>query len=312
MKINFSTDEHPVLLASLESRESYLITIIIPTYNRTEALVKAIGSTTTIRKKNLINLLVIDNGSETKNDDIVTNKLISTGIDYRYMRNKINLGLFGSLNISSKIAKSIYITWLFDDDSLNRQFNIALDIILRRQYPVIYFFNKFKIDYNNKNGFKQKISILIRNILNFIARKKMILTHKSLMFTVPSFIGAILKKDHFFAIGGFNLNIGSTADYEFTIRLWENFGITRIKYQTTTYNHGNNESSKIETYSIFPSSNLNYRLSLLERLDLTEKNRVRFKRRLFEIYQNESKQEQKTISKILHLISNVLNYLNFL
>lgn len=312
MKINLSTDEYPLLISSIESRELYLITIIIPTFDRTEGLIKAINSTRSIHKKDLINLLVIDNGSDNKNDDIITNKLINTGIDYSYMRNNINLGLFGSLNVSCKIAKSIYVTWLFDDDNLNYQFNKAIELIEKEKYPVNFFFNKFKIDLRIKSGYKQKFSVVIRNYLNYMARRKMTLCHRSLLFTVPSFIGGIVKKEHFLAIGGFNLNIGSTADYEFTIRLWENFGITRIKYQTITFNHGFNESSKSETYSKFPISNLNYRLSLLERLDLTEKKRFSFKKRIFEIYRNESKLENKYLSRVLFLLNTIMNYLNFL
>lgn len=93
------------------------LSIVIPTYKRSEYLRKTIKS---VRKqkgfdKIKCEVLIVSNDSEFKVDDIID--LLGSDLFIVY-RNKTNLGMVGNMNRCAKLAHGTYISYVQDDDVL--------------------------------------------------------------------------------------------------------------------------------------------------------------------------------------------------
>ncbi len=94
--------------------EEFLVSVIIPTYNREKLVIKAISSVLKQTHKN-IELIIIDDCSGDNTFGIVSEfcKNIPQAV---ILRNKINLGFVKTLNKAVNIARGKYIARLDDDD----------------------------------------------------------------------------------------------------------------------------------------------------------------------------------------------------
>lgn len=94
-----------------------LVSIILPTYNRSNLLPYAINSILTQTYQN-IELIVIDDNSQDK-----TNEIVHSFNDPRikYLKNDSNLKLPRTLNRGFSIAKGDYLTWTSDDNLFSVQ-----------------------------------------------------------------------------------------------------------------------------------------------------------------------------------------------
>jgi glycosyltransferase involved in cell wall biosynthesis len=298
------------LLFSRHKFDKHKLTIIIPTFNRQERLMQAIQSLEKIQSYQEIIVLISDNCSDAYDLKQIHLLLDLMPFDYLYYRNVENIGAINNFNNSVLMSPSEFIIFLFDDDLLRFEINRVFSKINGNSHG-IYFFHNFKVRNNNGFTVRSMISMFIRNTLNILSMLKLKLNHISLLTTVPSFIGAVYKKDYFLEIGGFNPKMGPTADYEFTIRYWEKYGLVRYKYRVIDYIHGDNDSSNPDTYNLFPKDNYDYRLKLLSRLDLPEKKKTKLHKLIIE----RKAYEEKNISGFLkakHLLITVGNYLNLI
>lgn len=305
-----SLKKNTELVFSSIKNEKPILTIIIPTYNRYKGLLDALNSIRYIEDKNKIAVIIIDNASIDYDFNNISKLLKSIEIDHSIYRNEMNYGSGYSFNIGVNLAKSDHIMYLFDDDLLRPEINHAIKEI--KNYPEgLYFFHKFKLKKNKSYSARTKLSVWVRNTLNFFAAHKLRIDYQSILMTVPSFIGAIYNKEAFMKLKGFDLKTGPTGDYEFTIRYWRKYGILRYKYQVIDYFHGENDSSNSETFNLFPVDNYKYRLELLDMIALDGKTKSKFRtfireRRVFE-------EKQLTgLLKVKHIIISIKNYLNLI
>lgn len=95
-----------------------MVSVIIPTYKRSERLPFAIKSILNQTYNNPIEIIVVDdNGDNEYRNNTKTN--IASFIEnnqIRYIQNKNNLGGCGARNVGAQIASGFYITFLDDDD----------------------------------------------------------------------------------------------------------------------------------------------------------------------------------------------------
>ena len=296
------------LVFARQKLDRYKLSVIIPTFNRQDQLINCIQSLNKINPSDEIIILVSDNSSDNYDSELIKIYLDSTPFDYLYYRNEKNIGAIENFNSSVFLSPSIFFMFLFDDDLLRSDINKALERI-ENDNNGYYFFHRFKLYYNKNISSKTNVSIFFRNLLNGFSNNRLKLTYKSLLITVPSFIGAIYKKEFFLELGGLNLNLGPTADYEFTIRYWEKYGVVRYNYQVIDYYHGENDSSNPETYELFPIDNYKYRVELLRRLNLSELKKVKLQKLILERKEFEEK-SIRGINKIKHILITVGSYLN--
>ena len=144
-----------------------------------------------------------------------------------------------------------------------------------------------------------------------MAKYRLELGYLSLLVTVPSFVGAIYKKEFFIELGGLDYKLGPTADYDFTIRYWEKYGLLRFKFRVIDYFHGENDSSDPDTYKLFPVDNYKYRKDLIKRLDLREEKKNKLLKLILEKKAFEEK-NIRGIKKIKHIFITIGVYLNLI
>ena len=93
-------------------RNSILVTVFMPVYNGSKYLQEAIESILNQSYQNF-ELLIINDGSTDNSEDII---LSFTDSRIRYVANKTNIGLIGTLNIGINSAKGEYIARMDQDD----------------------------------------------------------------------------------------------------------------------------------------------------------------------------------------------------
>lgn len=120
-----------------------LLTVGIPTYNRSKTLEKIILQLQ--KEKQPFDILVSDNNSS-DNTQALVRKYQKTMHNLRYNRNEINLGFSGNILKLYELAKTRYIWFLADDDEVLPG---AIDKIiqsLNKYKPVVALFNHLKVD----------------------------------------------------------------------------------------------------------------------------------------------------------------------
>lgn len=94
--------------------EKYVVSIIIPVYNGSKFIKKAIDSVLAQKVNFQIEIIVIDDAS-TDSLESVLRKYFNLK-NFKYIKNKKNLGVAESRNIGIKVAKGKYIAFLDADD----------------------------------------------------------------------------------------------------------------------------------------------------------------------------------------------------
>lgn len=113
-----------------------MVTVVIPTYNSSQYVEKAIKSVLNQTYKN-IELLIVDDCS-TDNTIDVLNKYVD-GNNVRIIRNKENVGVGISRKIGINNAKGKYITFLDSDDYLLEDFiEMNVKLIEEQDADVVY------------------------------------------------------------------------------------------------------------------------------------------------------------------------------
>lgn len=288
------------------------LAIIIPTYNRPTELYKALKSLESLNSKRYkIEILVIDNASP---DDsvrvIIENYLESSKLEYSYYRNLENMGWARSFNLSVKLIRSRHFLFLFDDDQLLPDFSKILDKLDINTKEAFYFDHSVRY-LSGTNTKKRKFRLFLEQMMYPFSLKSKRLIKASMLLTVPTFIGAIYNKDSFLKIGGIDERYGPTTDYAFTIKYWLEYGIIKFKFKLVEYYHGNNASSKDETFSLFSKANYSYRTHLLNELDMTQIKRKYYRILIDNIYEFE-RHQRSLFNSIIYLMIFSLRKLNLL
>jgi len=308
------------ILGSRKNNKDYLLTIGIPTFNRSKSLLRAIRSLNVIEKKTNVYILISDN-SENKIDISEINEFFDqqSDFDYLYIQNPKNLGAAKNFNQIFELSPSQKTMMLFDDDELRNEINQVINTELINSPKTLYFYHEFVYETPNQVSVVKKLKNQIRNYLNTFAKKELSLTHESFLSTVPSFIGAIYHTEDFKKIQ-LPENQGPTVDYFFTLKISKIRPIRRIKLKLINYYHGNNDSSNFETYSHFPQKNYEYRLKYV--LDLKIENLIpkkiiaRWEKDIYQLYIAESKDRTfrflYIVSRLFQLKTNIKYYLNLI
>lgn len=96
-----------------------LVSIIIPTYNRTDTLIRAIKSALQQTYVN-IEIIVVDDNAEKLAVRNWVNKKLKNNENVKLIKNKSNLGGALSRNVGIKNAKGDFISFLDDDDIFSK------------------------------------------------------------------------------------------------------------------------------------------------------------------------------------------------
>ena len=139
----------------MNSSNEKLLTVCVSTYNRAGKLSNNLENWFNLNnhKNNEIELIVCDNCS-TDNTNTICNEFLSQN-NFTYIRNKINVGILGNLEICAERANGKFV-WIIGDDDLVKPNAIELVIGIIRKHsdiPLIYVNYSYieKIDKTSEN-----------------------------------------------------------------------------------------------------------------------------------------------------------------
>ena len=119
-----------------------LVSVIIPTYNRADLLIRAIESALSQTYRN-IEVIVIDDGST---DDTRTRVLEYSGDARLHYHFQKNMGVAGARNTGLRIAKGEYVAFLDSDDRW-KHWKIELEVaVLERNKEVSLVFSDYSAE----------------------------------------------------------------------------------------------------------------------------------------------------------------------
>lgn len=190
-----------------------LISVIIPTYNRAQVILRAINSVVSQSFQDF-ELIIIDDGSNDETREVVDKFFYEKGLGhqkYRYFFIK-NHGVSYARNTGAKFARGEWLAFLDSDDEW-------LEDKLLKQVNIIKENSELKIVHGNE--------VWIRNGVRVNPMKKHqkfggdIFT-KCLPLCLMSPSTIIIKKDLFFYHKGFREDFPVCEDYDFWLKLTYN------------------------------------------------------------------------------------------
>lgn len=140
-----------------------ILTIAIPTYNGSNVISDAIESVISNigEYEDYIEILIVDNGSIDKTNEIVMNYIKQYEHLIRYFRNDVNIGYDKNIDRLFDLANGQYVKILADDDCLMKS-SIKKLFTLFEQFPEVSLFQSNFIIYD----------FSMKNILNTIVMNK--------------------------------------------------------------------------------------------------------------------------------------------
>lgn len=190
-----------------------LISIVLPTYNRSETFLKNAVMSTLAQTYNNFEVLVVDNGSDN------TSELISSNNDnrIRYFKPQPPTNEYSATNQGASLATGKYLTWVHSDDVLPID-SLQLRVEVLENDPQLDFVHGdiMIIDKDNNEIQKKEATNLIdksvfKTFLKNLGQGKMISTlihHTTVM----------MKKNFFYKAGPFDSSLPFAGDIDWLIR----------------------------------------------------------------------------------------------
>jgi len=222
------------------------VSLILPTYNRSEFLPTAIESCISQSYAEL-ELIIVDDGSTDSTREVIKEYLYDERISYYW---KPNGGLPAALNFGLDRVTGDYITWTSDDNFFKENAIEKLVNVLNEVATPAFVYSN--MSYINEAG--NEISFMDSNCQNRIY--------------MHNYIGASFLYDYkvFKEVGYYDQTLKLVEDYDYWIRIYENFPMIHLNENLYSYRiHKNSLSSTkaIEVQNMFNQ--------------LYEKNQVYFK-----------------------------------
>lgn len=206
--------------------EQPLISVIIPTYNRRSTIKRAIDSVLQQTWKNF-EIIIVDDCSTDDTFAFVQRQYGALN-NLIYVINEQNCGAGESRNIGVSYANGEYIAFHDSDDEWTpNKLELQMHKICNPESPGIAVYSVFSRQW--KSGTDQWPSHAIPmeyrsgNVYPFL-----------LLTPLVGIITLLMRKDVFIELGGFNSDLHSLEDYEFTIRLAQKYSLDYIDTSLAT------------------------------------------------------------------------------
>lgn len=204
-----------------------LVSVIIPTFKRSNFILRAIESVLNQTYEN-IEIIIVDDNEGDNEFSKLTKKILKRFIDNReivYVKHRTNKGISAARNTGIKKAKGDYIAFLDDDDEfLPKKIELQLDIFNKSKNNVGLVYGAYLEINENLNKeivimpkFKDNVYSILG--LNHIGPPSMVMCTKS----------AIEQ------IGGFDEFLNHKEDIDFYFRLSEKYNISFTNEVITKY-----------------------------------------------------------------------------
>ena len=210
----------------VETVDDKLVSIIIPTYNRSDYLIKAIHSALNQTYKNIEVIVVDDNSQDNTKSRVfeINDKRI------KYLKNIINKGGAYSRNIGFKKSKGVFVNFLDDDDILYPN-KIALQI------------QKFKFSTDERLGVVTcDVKYNRTDIHTIKSNRKKGYIYKDLLkaYCIFGTETMLIKREFFIP---FDIDLKSNQEYDLSIRLSKKCTFDYVPQVLTEKNESINQVS---------------------------------------------------------------------
>ena len=221
-----------------------LVSVVIAVYNSENYIARSIESILNQTYKN-IELIIVDDSSSDNTHDILEKYKDYESITIVF--NQYNLGIAKSRNIGGKIAKGKYIAVQDADDvSLVTRIENQVEFLETRKDVVVLGTKRINI----KNNVKNSGHYYDENKINNIVYLSNPIAHTS----------AMIRKDIYDKVNGYNETYETTVDYELYIRLIEYGKIAMLKEELVEYYiHNNSISAKKRFTQCLNSAKVKYK-----------------------------------------------------
>ncbi len=186
-----------------------LISVVIPTYNRSVLLKRAIDSLLSQAYKN-IEIIVVDDASSDDTESVVRNYLLQCD-NIRYYRNEENKGANYSRNYGALMSNGEYLSF-FDSDNVRNE-NGLMDLAMEL----------------DRSG--DDVQFVFGRVIRFIGNESVVFPeedfectdlHESLMIhNVIDTNAALIRRTYFIESGGFDSDLPRFQDWDLFYRLIE-------------------------------------------------------------------------------------------
>ena len=182
--------------------EKYLVSIIIPCYNSSKTIIRALKSVINQTYKNF-EIILIDDGSIDNTKELIESFFINKEVEYKYIYQK-NSGPSTARNNGVINSNGEYMAFLDSDDEWHFQkLEIQMKLIIEKNL------NFLASTYTYDNLENENIDEIELRQYSFT---KLLFSNK---FSTP---GVIMKKTFFQELGGFDVSMKYAEDYDLWIR----------------------------------------------------------------------------------------------
>jgi glycosyltransferase involved in cell wall biosynthesis len=276
------------------NKPSPLVSVIVPTYNRSEKLVEAISSVTNQEYCNYEIIVVNDGGVDVQ--DIITR--LNTKENISYFRHKYNKGVAAARNTGLRLSKGKYIAYLNDNDIF---YPNHLEILAK--YLEV---SDYKVAYTNayravEKDVDERYVISHRDIpCSFEFNKNQIL--------IKNFIPVLCvmhEKSCIDEIGYFDERLKSHEDWDLWIRMSMKYEFACINAFTCEYRckEDDNMANEMKEHSLWAMQTIykKYEEKIKKKPELYSEQKKYFLKRLEEVYL------QKPFAKGVEFLRNYNN-----
>jgi glycosyltransferase involved in cell wall biosynthesis len=233
---------------------SPLISIMIPTYKRSELIIDAIRSATAQVTALSFEIVIVDND---QNDAAIKRTIEvakSLGFtNFRYYKNAENIGLYGNWNRCLQLARGKWLTILNDDDLLDSSWLEQLYAVTTEHHGVTIVAcgvrpRTIKNQTPPVSSFRQIYNCIKKLINKIFSTQIRSLGAIDYFVAMPhnGSLGLLIRKDIAISIGGFDSNLYPCADYVFFSKIALGNKTLNIPNVLATYRLGDNISAKPE------------------------------------------------------------------
>lgn len=229
---------------------SATLTIAIPTFRRSLLLQETLRSVLAQTDLSAVRVVVVDNDPESTGHLALLDAMPELrALNFRYLRNHENVGLFGNWNACIAAADTEWVTVLNDDDLLEPAFVAAIREILAGDPAIDAVACSMREldtrdDRSELRGTSRRERI--KDFLRFGFRDRITLTPRSLFYRNigGSSLGLVTKPATVRAVGGYQRAEYPAADYFLNVRLAACFRFVRLRQVLTQVRIEENVSAK--------------------------------------------------------------------
>ncbi|RJQ25836.1 glycosyltransferase [Candidatus Parcubacteria bacterium] len=229
-------------------KKSPIVSVIIPTFNRANLIVRAIDSVLNGQYANT-ELIIVDDGSTDNTAEIIKKKYFGQSIKYFFQQNK---GPSTAKNLGIKQSKGKYVCFLDSDDYYDKKnINTKVEVLENNQELGWVFSDCFNIVENDPSS---RTHIVPRKLVERLSSSNYFF---DLYLTIGGFIRThtvLIRRECFSLLQGFDEELPSYEDILFFLKLSKSFKAKYIheplSFGVVQYS-GNISSSKARYYSTF-------------------------------------------------------------